>query len=459
MWTSSTAISLTQAGNVFNVVGVAIAMLLSMTVVRYYPRPYFKNWTVSYVFFFSALFLNLFAPPLGHPLALSMVMLACHVLGTLFLFKTGFALSKSPPLWMERAIGGLLLGCGEALLIAGHTIEVAVSPTLLANLVGHVVLGWTLMQLQVTSSVRRALAGLSYSIGLWGLTFPLLVAQQLDWAGFVVAGLLHLLIGLGMALFLFEMDSSQLKLQNIELRRLDELKSNFVSTVSHELRTPLSAIKSAIWLLAQRRPGVSEDELIDIITNQSHALHRLVDDLLDFAKLESGALSYHKSPVVLDRLAQAVMNDVTSLYQQKDVELVLDFADGPLTVYADGTRLSQVLTNLLSNALKFTPPGGRVVIHLASRNGEARVEVEDTGPGIDPDQQARIFDRFYQVDNSSTRKVGGAGLGLAISKAIVEEGHQGKLWVESTPGQGSTFVFTLPLKPQGALASASGGTR
>lgn len=234
-----------------------------------------------------------------------------------------------------------------------------------------------------------------------------------------------------------------------ELRRAERLRRELTANVSHELRTPLTSIKGfAETLLA----GAWADEdtcrrFLTIIDAEATRLMTLVDDLTALSRLESRAAPLTLAPVRLDVLAA---DAVSRLRPQADRHRVsLDAAPGPpITVSADANRVMQVFTNLIDNAIHFTPEGGRIDVALRTEGADAVASVADTGRGIPADDLPRIFDRFYRVDRSRSREAGGTGLGLAIAKHIVEA-HGGRIAVSSRLGLGSVFSFTLPLVPVG----------
>jgi PAS domain S-box-containing protein len=232
-----------------------------------------------------------------------------------------------------------------------------------------------------------------------------------------------------------------------ELKRIDRLKSEFVSTVSHELRTPLTSIRGSLGLVAGGMAGKLPDSamnLIGIAKNNCERLIRLINDILDIEKIESGKMQLDLQPVALGPLlAQAVAaNQGYGL--ANNVGLALHCDDPGLQVKVEPDRLTQVVTNLLSNALKFSPAGGMVDVHVARAGLGVRVEVRDHGPGIPEEFRSRIFQKFSQADSSDTRQKSGTGLGLNISRALVER-MGGNIGFESRLGEGTTFFFELPL--------------
>lgn len=235
---------------------------------------------------------------------------------------------------------------------------------------------------------------------------------------------------------------------NLELRRLADVKDDFLSVISHELRTPLSAIANAASILGRARAGAlneAQQRFVDILREQTSRLGGLVDDLLDFQQLEAGQLSCTLAPNDVVQLMTSAAGSMADLMEAKGVRLTVEGGEGALQAHFDPARLNQVLLNLLSNALKHTPTGGEVTLSAHRAEDEVRLSVRDTGQGIAPADQSRIFEKFVQV---GVRQVGthGTGLGLSICKRLIEEGHGGRLWVDSTLGQGSAFHVALPTR-------------
>jgi signal transduction histidine kinase/Na+/proline symporter len=239
--------------------------------------------------------------------------------------------------------------------------------------------------------------------------------------------------------------TGELREANRRLQELDRLKSDFVSTVSHELRTPLTAIRSlSESLLGSADIARSRQErFLGIIVEESQRLSRMIDQLLDLSRIEAGKMEWRMEPLALAEVVDRAVQVNRSLFVDKGIALTADSGSGEPRVLADRDKLMQVLTNLLSNAAKFTDPGGQVWIRAFQDAGQAVVEVEDTGIGIPEARTDEIFERFRQVGDTLTGKPGGAGLGLPISREIVQH-HGGSLTVRSWPGEGSCFRVTLP---------------
>ena len=226
------------------------------------------------------------------------------------------------------------------------------------------------------------------------------------------------------------------------IRRLETVRRDFVSNLSHELRTPLASLKALAETLQE---GALDDppaarRFVDQIQIEADALTQMVNELLELSKIESGRFSLDRSPVAAADLLHSAAQRMRVQAERANINLRVEVPEDLPNVQVDSQRLEQVLINLIHNAVKFTRPGGEVVLCAESTPDEVRFAVRDTGVGIPADELSRIFERFYRVDKSRTGR--GTGLGLSIVKHIVEA-HKGKIWVESREGQGSTFYFTV----------------
>jgi signal transduction histidine kinase len=238
------------------------------------------------------------------------------------------------------------------------------------------------------------------------------------------------------------------------LRQTDALKDQFLSILSHELRTPINAITGFGSILADGVAGELSDTQLAYLNKMlagADVLLALVNDLLDMSRIQAGKFTLSPEPIALAPVLEEAVASLAPLAEQKRQRLDLAIAPDLPTLVADRQRLSQVVVNLVGNAIKFTPDGGTIrlsgALELEGGNGSPaalRVAVTDNGPGIAPEDQPKVFRRFTQLDMSTTRPSGGTGLGLSISKALVEA-HGGTIGVESERGRGSTFWFTLPL--------------
>ena len=241
-----------------------------------------------------------------------------------------------------------------------------------------------------------------------------------------------------------------------EHKAVERLKDEFVSTVSHELRTPLTAVVGSLGLLRAGAVGELPDaarRLVEIAENNSRRLIRLINDILDIEKIGSGRMHFDSAPLNLARMLDDAIEGSRGLADIKGVKLKLSVTERPLIVHGDTDRLLQVVTNLLSNAIRFSPEGGTVHASVVRQEGNAVVAIEDEGPGISPEFGSRIFERFSQSTEGAVI-AGGTGLGLAISREIIVA-HEGRIWFDEVAGGGARLLFSLPIpKPD---PSAEGG--
>ena len=229
-------------------------------------------------------------------------------------------------------------------------------------------------------------------------------------------------------------------------QRVEIMKSEFVSVVSHELRTPLTSIRGALGLLTHRDEELTEParQLLQVASRNADRLHLLIEDLLDIEKIESGELRFELKCQPVPPLIQQSIADNSAFAMMHSVDLMMASDSAAVSMAVDARRFLQVMANLLTNAAKFSRAGSTVKVAVRSRDGRARIEVHDRGPGIPPAVQGRIFGKFCQGDSSDSRSQGGTGLGLAISKAIVEQ-MSGVIGFETEMGVGTTFYFELPV--------------
>ena len=234
-----------------------------------------------------------------------------------------------------------------------------------------------------------------------------------------------------------------------KLRDVDKLKSEFLASMSHELRTPLNSIIGFADVLLEGLDGELNERMeqdVRLIRDSGDHLRNLIGDILDMSKIEAGRMELRYEDVDMDRLAQDIVAAATPLAQEKNLDMYLTVSESIPIIHADRTRLRQVFTNIMGNAIKFTQKG-YVALNLELKETDVVVSIQDTGIGIKPENVPIVFEQFRQVDGALNRKVGGTGLGMPISKNLVEL-HGGQIWVESTVGVGSTFWFTIPIHPQ-----------
>jgi signal transduction histidine kinase len=240
---------------------------------------------------------------------------------------------------------------------------------------------------------------------------------------------------------------------NQELKELDRLKSNFLATVSHEFKTPLTSIKAFSEILLdeteERSASPETRRFLSIINTESERLARLIKNLLDLSRIEAGRMRWDRSTFPINEVLSAALDGLLPVFKEKEIRVVEEVECADVLVDADRDRIQQVITNLLENAVKFSRKSSRVWLSCRPMVEEGNgtpcllIGIRDEGSGIPDDQLTRIFERFSQVDSTDTRGAGGSGLGLAISREIVEH-HGGRIWAESTLGEGAHFLFTLP---------------
>jgi len=242
--------------------------------------------------------------------------------------------------------------------------------------------------------------------------------------------------------------TAELEKTNGDLAQANQAKSEFISIVSHELRTPLTSIKSFAEILDDEIDDADAKRCLRIINEEADRLNRLINDILDLQKIDAGRMVWRDEKVNLVDIARAALESFSGAYQAKNITLEFHAAEQNLLADVDSDKIRQILANLLSNALKFTP-AGTVALRLTriwdsrSQLPYLQIAVADSGPGLAASQLHRIFEQFYQVENDQSRKIQGTGLGLSICKQIVDH-YGGRIWAESEVGKGATISFILP---------------
>ena len=261
----------------------------------------------------------------------------------------------------------------------------------------------------------------------------------------------------------------EIKNKNQKLARLERLKSEFISIVSHELRTPLTSIKNSLDIMLSGRCGEltnAYNKFLTMAKRNSQRLSGIINDLLDLSKIEAGKMDYHFEEINISTVVEYIKSTLSPLLREKEIELVIEDGKELPKIHADAQRLEQVLTNLVSNAIKFTPEKRKITIKtelvnaqsfkypdvfepmLAEAEGDyVLTSVQDEGIGIANENLLHIFDKFAQIENSLSRNVGGSGLGLPIARQLIEA-HKGFIWCDSKPDIGSTFCFAIPIAKQ-----------
>jgi signal transduction histidine kinase len=245
---------------------------------------------------------------------------------------------------------------------------------------------------------------------------------------------------------------------NLQIQEVNRRKTDFVTLVSHELRTPLTSMTGFIALLLEGEGGPlskRQREWLEIIGDNADRLVTLIDDLLDMARIEVGKIALKRAPLDLAPLIREVASALRPQLEGKGQWLTIDLAPALPAILGDADRLRQILTNLLSNAMKYTASGGRITITACGDTSHVHIAVRDTGIGLTPEDQAQLFTPFFRAQHDAIQDIGGTGLGLAITRVLVEL-HGGVITVNSVPGEGSTFSVTFPItqEPEEVAAGA-----
>ena len=304
---------------------------------------------------------------------------------------------------------------------------------------------------QATSGMDEALSALGVPLLTAGDPIGVLVFLNLRQPGGFTNGDLFLLEHVA--------DLLSLSIENARLREelhgsealteANRLKTELISTLAHEMRTPLTSIKGYSTALLMEEASFNPQtrrEFLQIIDEECDTLQNLIHDILESSIIEAGLLHLERQPVLLARLIQDVVDDIAR--RAVGCRFVVDLADRLPIVEADPERITQVLRNLLDNAVKYSPGGGLILVRAERRTGEVVISVADQGVGIAPEHLHQLFEKYFRAKTGSIRHVVGSGLGLPIAHAIVGS-HGGRIWAESVPGQGSTFYFTLPVPAPG----------
>jgi PAS domain S-box-containing protein len=239
----------------------------------------------------------------------------------------------------------------------------------------------------------------------------------------------------------------KIKKQNVQLKKLDGVKTDFLNTTSHELRTPVASIKGYIQMLLKHTLGdITEEQkkALEVTLRNTNRLDALIEDILDISRLESGTMKFIREKTDVTKMINEVAETMQTSADVKRIKINSDIQKEIPELMIDRERIKQVLTNLIDNAIKFSPDGSMIVIKVRKGKEDIVFEVQDFGRGIPKNKLHKIFERFYQVDSGTDRKYGGIGLGLTISKKIIDT-YGGQIWVDSTVGKGSSFNFSLPL--------------
>jgi len=440
--------TLLDVASLFNLSGIAVVLLLSLVMLWRHPSPFFRAWTSAYGAMFAVLAFDI----LGEHVGRSWPIVALHAAAALttagFLYQVYRMLRGSDVdrrlIAAAALVGAAVTGLATA---AGLPFHVVIAPIALLIVVGNVALGMALIFPGKDATPAPLLGIPFFLLGLLICTYPWLILMPFAWLGYWAMGLLNVLVGVGMSVYLLEAAYARLQVQHEQLLRLQQLKRSFLSTVSHELRTPLTSMVGNLELLEDGIGGplnTTQEGYLRDVKRGADQLTELVNSLLDTAQMEAGALKVKQEAVDLNLLLPQARQAIAGLAAQKHLNLILTMeADLPL-VQGDALRLKQVLGNLLSNAVKFTPEGGTIRLTAVATPEGVSIAVSDTGIGILASDLTQVFEPFFQVDSGLTRLQRGSGLGLPIVKTLVEA-MGGTISVSSQPAQGSTFRVTLPL--------------
>jgi signal transduction histidine kinase len=251
------------------------------------------------------------------------------------------------------------------------------------------------------------------------------------------------------AFILRQKNEEKIKMQNIELKKLDLIKTGFMSITSHEIGTPVAAIKGYIQMIFKdltEKIDLDTKKSFDVVFRNIERLEHLIKDILDFSRIESGRMKFEPKETNLDNLLFEIIETMKTHVSSKNIILDNKIDPNIPSLFIDRERIKQVLINLINNAIKFSYENSRIDINVLKNNSYVKFEIKDYGRGIPEEKIGNVFNLFYQVDKSHDSKIGGSGIGLAISRAIVLS-HGGKIWVDSKINEGSSFCFSLPMKP------------
>ncbi|HEY9766668.1 MAG TPA: ATP-binding protein [Chroococcales cyanobacterium] len=446
--------------SILNCLSIAFVAIISLFVSSKARTPYFTSWIITHVCMLSFMLLSLY-PPSEKILPLKLLALLLVVACVWFAEETAHRLrhKRWPRIPVSIAIA-MVLAFSLVMLARGGSANQFLTLPAIAVSISLIRLGLVFVRPVDFLGSSIAIYGIGWPVILIGCLpffYPLFHGTSFEWIGSGTAAVLHLLGGIGMIIFIMEEKEKNIRSlleENLALHReqietlkeADRLKDDFLSIIGHELRSPLTTMLGFNDILLRGVEDKAEQQAhCEKIRQAGQRLRRLVDDLLEFSKLESQTMRFDLGEEDLCETISEAVESFAVLARKKGTELVLDLPEGEVLVRVDNGRITQVLTNLLDNALKFSPEGGRIWINLVEKADEFLVEVRDEGIGISEEDGEKIFSRFYQVSGGNQRQHQGVGLGLAIAKGIVLA-HGGRIGVKSETGKGSRFWFTIPLQ-------------
>jgi len=242
---------------------------------------------------------------------------------------------------------------------------------------------------------------------------------------------------------------NKIKQQNVQLEKLNQIKSDFFEVTTREIRSPLTTIKGYMEMLSNRIFGEITDEqkkYLEIMLRNTNRLDNIVSDLVDISRIESGGMTFTSKKTIVSKMVNEAVEKMQSSANEKNIAINVEIEDQIPDLIVDQDRIKQVIINILGYAIKFSPDKTAVNLRAKKQETDVLFEIQDQGMGIPKDKQKKIFTAFYRADEGKSREFSGGGIGLALSRGIVTV-HGGKIWVESEEGKGSTFRFTLPIKP------------
>lgn len=447
----STPIPLLPLGHLFNLVGGGMLLTLSVALARRHPAAFFRTWVCGFACFLAmlgcetvrTLWMRTVVLDLAEP---AFVGLACWCFWTMSRQLRG---ATAP----GRRAAAALAALAAATVIAtalGAPFGLVGMPLVCAFTASLIRLGLVFLRDLPPAEAAKGARWVGWSaiaLAVWPFVYPypLVVDTPWAWIGYAGSGLLCMSLGTGMAMYMLEVSWQRYKRAQ---EQLAAVKNDFVSVVSHELRSPLTAAIGYAEFLDEELAGplnAEQHEYLEEVQKGHRRLRRLVDDLLDFSLAEAGALKLDRREADLGALVTSAIESHRPQAQQAGVRLEAVQPEQPVCVWVDPERLEQVVANLVSNGLKFTPAGGSVRVSVRAAGDRALIEVHDTGMGIEPADLPHVFDKFFQAGSGPRRTRGGAGLGLAVARAIVEA-HGGSIMVDSRPGAGTGFTLAFPLK-------------
>lgn len=447
------SLTLEQYAQTFNLTCVCFVLVVSLWVHRSHSSAFFRQWLIAYGFGTLMLMMDLPSAMLGRPAVVCVVQVLLCVASFWHFVQAGLRLKDK--VWPSKHLGAALGIAGVAStagLLAGASFNVVSALPLLLWSGSVVWLGITFFQVVGRTRGGRLawLGGTFVANGLIPFAYPFVLGTPYFVLGLWVAGVAQLGVGFGMVFFLLDEAIGRVREENARLVEQEQARANFLSTVSHELRTPLTSIMGNLEFLEDGLGGdlsPQQAAFTDEMRQSSEHLAALIETLLDSSQINAGALSVRMQCVDLAGCLRAAVSTMGAIAEKGGVALHLEMPDRLPLALGDGQRILQVLINLIGNAVKFTPRGGNVVVTTGLRESMVFVAVTDTGIGIPPERQEKIFEPFYQVDNSLTREHSGSGLGLWIVKNLITA-MGGQITVESQVEEGSTFRFTLSIAPE-----------